>query len=114
MSLEQILQPSIKFAKDGIVVSEKLNGMIVNNLEKIMNYPATAEIYLSDMLPIESGSKLINKDLAKTFNKIAERGGKIFYDGEIAKAIASEVENQGGILSLADLKEYKAKIRTYR
>jgi len=111
MSLKEILSPAIKLATVGVVISEKLNGMIVDNLEKIMNYPATSEIYLSDMLPLEAGSLLVNRDLANTFDKIVIHGWRIFYEGEIAEAIATEVEKQGGILSLSDLKKYRAKIR---
>ncbi|MBC8180076.1 gamma-glutamyltransferase [candidate division KSB1 bacterium] len=111
MSLKEILSPAIKLANDGIVVSEKLNGMIVDNFEKIMNYEATSKIYLSDMMPLESGSKLTNRNLANTFSKITENGGSVFYEGEIAEAIATEVKNQGGFISLSDLKKYQAKIR---
>ena len=111
MTFKQILTPAIKLATEGIIVSDKLNGMIIDNLEKIMNYSATSEIYLADMLPLEFGSKLINKDLAKTFQQIIEHGGGIFYNGEIAKAISTEVTKQGGILSISDLNKYRAKIR---
>ena len=52
-TIEEILRPSIELCREGVVVSEKLRGMIVDNLEKIISYPATAEIYLRDMLPLE-------------------------------------------------------------
>jgi len=111
MTLNEVLQPAIRLAKDGIPVSEKLNGMITDNYDKILKYPASAEIYLVDKLPLEAGSILKNEDLAKTFEKVADSGPKIFYEGEIAEAIVNEVKVQGGLFELADLKSYQAKIR---
>ncbi len=111
MTLSEVLQPAIRLAREGIPVSEKLNGMISENFEKILKYPASAAIYLSDQLPLESGATLKNGDLATTFEKIAVQGSKIFYEGEIAEAIVAEVTAQGGLFELSDLKSYQAKIR---
>jgi len=111
MTLEQILAPAIKLCREGIVVSEKLNGMINDNYEKILKHPATTAIYLSEMLPLEPGSVLKNEDLAKTFKKIAYNGANIFYEGEFAEAIVEEIKKQGGIFELSDLKSYQVKIR---
>ena len=111
MTLEKILTPSIKLAREGIVVSEKLNGMIVDNLEKIMNFPSTSDIYLSDMLPLETGALLKNEDLADTFEKLGQAGASTFYEGDIAKAIVSEIRQYGGVFELEDMKSYKAKLR---
>ena len=110
-TLEQALKPAIRLARGGVIVSEKLNGMITDNYEKISKYPATAEIYLHEMLPIEAGQILKNEDLAQTFEKLAANGAEIFYQGEIATAIVDELKNQGGIFELEDMKAYKAKIR---
>jgi len=111
MSFKQILEPSINLARQGIVVSDKLNAMITDNFEKILKYPATSAIYLSEMLPLETGSILKNVDLANTFEIIVKNGAESFYESEIAKAIVKEVKMQDGLFELSDLKSYKAKIR---
>ncbi|NOZ61245.1 MAG: gamma-glutamyltransferase, partial [Calditrichaeota bacterium] len=112
MTLSQVLQPAISLCNNGIVVSEKLSGMIMDNLEKIAQYPATAKIYLKDMLPYEAGDTLRNPDLAATFRKIAEDGGSVFYRGEIAKKICQTMKKYNGLLDSTDLKFYQAKERT--
>ncbi len=111
VSWKQLLAPSIKLSREGIVVSEMLNGMIINNYEKLLKYPATSAIYLSEMLPLEPGSVLKNEDLASTFEKIAENGPKKFYEGEIAEAIVGEIKKQGGLFELPDMNSYQAKFR---
>ncbi len=111
MTLSEILQPAIHLARHGIPVSEKLNGMIAENYDKISKYPATSAIYLSEMLPLEAGTILKNEDLAQSFEKIAQQGSDLFYEGDLAKAIVAEVQNQGGLFELSDLQSYQAKIR---
>ena len=49
--------------------------------------------------------------MAKTLSYIAKHGVKGFYEGNIAKSIASYMESQSGIMSLDDLKRYKPIIR---
>ncbi len=112
MSLREILQPAIRLCDRGIVVSEKLSGMIMDNLEKIAQFPETAEIYLKDMLPYEPGDTLRNHDLANTFRKIAEDGGSVFYSGEIAKKICQTMAKYNGLIDSTDLKFYRPKKRT--
>jgi len=119
MTLGEILGPAIKLAREGVVVSEKFHGMIVDYIEKIMEYPSTTDIYFSELLPLETGTLLKNENLASTFEKLAMFGPGIFYKGEIASAIVKEVKTWGGRLELSDLEAYEAKYRkpvigTYR
>ena len=119
MSLAEVLAPTIRLAREGVAVGPKLNGMVVDEMEKIAKYPATAAIYLPDGLPPEPGSLLRNEDLAATLERIAAAGPRVFYEGPIAEAIAAELGRLGGVLTPADLKGYAAKLRapvrgTYR
>ena len=111
MSLARVLAPAIRLCREGIAVSPKLNGMIVDNLEKIQRYPAAAAIYLPDGLPLEPGSVLKNEDLAATLERIAAEGPAAFYDGPVAEAMAAELGRFGGVFEAGDLKAYQAKLR---
>lgn len=53
------------------------------------------------------GDRLRNPDMAQTLQRIAEHGPDIFYRGEIAEQIADDMQQHGGLLSLADLAEYR-------
>ena len=119
MTLAEVLQPAIRLAREGVTVGPKLNGMIVENVEKIQKYPAAALLYLPDGLPLEPGTLLKNEGLAATLEKIAAGGPSAFYEGEVAAAIGAEMGRLGGPLEAADLKAYRAKVRepvkgTYR
>jgi gamma-glutamyltranspeptidase/glutathione hydrolase len=119
MGLVEVLAPTIRLAREGVPVGPKLNAMIVDEMEKIAKFPAAAAIYLPEGLPLEAGSPLRNADLAATLERIAAEGPRAFYEGPVAEAIAAECRRLGGVLSVGDLKDYKAKLRapvkgTYR
>ena len=52
----------------------------------------------------EPGGILQNPDLAASLRRIAEDGVEAFYEGEIAQAIVADMDRNGGLLTLADLK----------
>ena len=53
-----------------------------------------------------------NPDLAATLRRIAEHGRDGFYTGRTAELIVAEMKRGGGIISLSDLRDYKAEWRT--
>jgi gamma-glutamyltranspeptidase/glutathione hydrolase len=52
-------------------------------------------------------SPFVQKELAATLHRLADKGASDFYEGEIAARIVDGVRIAGGILSLRDLREYK-------
>ncbi len=111
MKRADVMAPAIKYAGEGIIVSKNLEGIIQDNYEKLVKFDAASEVYLKDGLPYEAGDRLVNKDLAATLTKISKEGKKAFYEGEIAKKIADEVQKQGGLTTVEDLKNYTIEER---
>mgnify|MGYP006249528167 FL=1 len=73
------------------------------------NYPNIKETYLqpnAGKLAVE-GEIFKNPLLAKTYRTIANKGEQGFYSGTIARAIADEVQQQGGFLTTEDLSAYR-------
>ena len=119
MNRKQIIQPAIDLAEKGIPVTGNLAQIIKDEFDKINKFEATSSLYLKDGLPYEVGDTIVNKDLANTLKLIQNGGKDAFYKGELAKKIALEVQKQGGIITVDDLKNYKVEIRepvegTYR
>lgn len=119
ISLAEALEKAIYYAENGFEVSGTLAKIIADKYDKIKAFPATAEIYLKDGLPLEEGDILVNKDLANTLRLIAEQGPDAFYEGPIAEAIAADMAANGGLITLEDLANYEPTIRkpvvgTYR
>jgi gamma-glutamyltranspeptidase/glutathione hydrolase len=119
LSRAQVLQPAIDWANKGIPVTVNLAAIIKDNFDTIKKFPACSGIYLKDGLPYEVGDTIRNPDLAATLKLVADKGADAIYKGEIARRIAEEVQKQGGILTVADLANYKIQVRkpvvsTYR
>ncbi|MGH8377917.1 MAG: gamma-glutamyltransferase family protein, partial [Gammaproteobacteria bacterium] len=58
-----------------------------------------------------TGYKLKQPDLAHTLELIAKHGAAAFYTGKLARAMVGAVRANGGIWSLADLRDYRIKLR---
>jgi gamma-glutamyltranspeptidase/glutathione hydrolase len=110
-TLAEVLRPAIRLAREGVVVSPRLAGIIADKFEKLSRYPAAARVYLPEGLPPEAGTKLLNEDLARTFEAIAAGGPGVFYEGEVGRALVGEVKSRGGLLDEADLAGYRAIVR---
>lgn len=115
----QVMQPAIDWAHKGFQVSANLAQSIHDQLNKINKFPATAKLYTSDGLPLESGDTIKNPDLGATLELIARKGTDGFYKGDLARRIVAAVRDAGGILAEEDLANYRIKIRqpvtgTYR
>ena len=109
LSLKEVLAPAIKYAKEGFSV---LPGEAIRQgmaFEKINEFEGTRHHFLkSDTTSYKAGDIFIQKDLSMVLQKIANQGHKGFYEGEIAQKIVSDIQKNGGILTLEDLKNYKA------
>ncbi len=57
------------------------------------------------------GARLKNLELAATFRLLADEGSGPFYHGVIAKEIVDAVQQHGGVLTLADLADYRVQVR---
>ncbi|RNA67598.1 gamma-glutamyltransferase [Alteribacter keqinensis] len=103
MKMEQLIEPSIYFAKNGIVVSETMH----QHLEEAKNrMPNLGHMY-PDGDPIEAGEILIQKQLADTLTRIQQDGPSAFYSGDISESI-NEKESK---IDKDDLESYKVEVK---
>ena len=108
---DAVIAPAIAWAEKGIPVTVNLAGIIRDELAKINMFDATSKIYTKDGLPFEVGESIKNPDLAATLRLIAKGGADAFYKGDMAEKIAKAVRDAGGILTAADLANYKVQVR---
>ncbi|XP_065280221.2 scoloptoxin SSD14-like isoform X1 [Dermacentor albipictus] len=57
--------------------------------------------------PLKQGEVLVQKDLARTLEAIAENGPDYFYEGPFAKEMVREIASEGAILTVEDLRSYR-------
>jgi gamma-glutamyltranspeptidase/glutathione hydrolase len=111
---KQLLTPAVTLAAKGFPVSWGLSQSLQSRgtSEKLAMFPDSKRIFLRDGKPFEPGELLIQSDLARTLKRIRDIGAKDFYEGETARLLAADMKAHGGIITLDDLKNYKAIERT--
>lgn len=109
----RLFAPAIALADQGFPVSPRLHAQIAGN-RQLFEQEAAREYFYPDGQPAAVGHLLKNPALAAVLRRIAADGASAFYEGEIAQDIVSAVHAHArpGALSLADLKDYRAKERS--
>ncbi|MEH2393175.1 MAG: gamma-glutamyltransferase [Nostoc sp.] len=112
---QEVVKPAIALAASGFILrtGETWRSLQTNDSRKqaILNNPAAREIFTRNGEFYKSGDKLVQSDLARTLTAIAQNP-QSFYTGSIARAIASDMRKNGGLITLEDLKAYKPIWRT--
>jgi gamma-glutamyltranspeptidase/glutathione hydrolase len=109
MDMNQILEPTIKYAAEGFPVTEVIAYYWAGNARGLARYPNVADVYMPDGKPPAKGEIFKNPYLAETLEKIADGGRDAFYKGDIARTIGTFMEEQGGFLSYDDLAEHHSE-----
>jgi gamma-glutamyltranspeptidase / glutathione hydrolase len=102
----QVVQPSIKLARNGFTVSKILADRIQDKAPLLKRNLAARQIFMPGGRPLTTGSRLIQTDLAQTLTSIA-RNPRNFYRGTIAQKIDQDMRQNGGLITKADLLSYK-------
>lgn len=115
----ELIEPALRLARDGFTVSYAFNESLRKSAKFLSRFPETRRIFLRDGHFYEEGEMIRQPDLARTLELIAREGSQAFYEGEIARLIAADMQANGGNITLDDLRNYQAKIRepirgTYR
>ena len=103
-----LIEPAIRLAEDGFILDQALPTSIAVGRQYLEKYPEAARIYLPGGKVPRAGDRFVNKDYASTLRAIAKDGAETFYRGEIARKIAEDMEANGGILTFADMAQYRA------
>jgi gamma-glutamyltranspeptidase/glutathione hydrolase len=111
MKLAEVMQPAIRLAENGFVVSEKLADELRRQKTELERFPASRRIFLNDGKMLKAGDTLKQPELAATLKRVAKNGAEEFYAGETARMIAAEMAKSGGLITLQDLAAYKPRVR---
>lgn len=109
----QTIQPAIKLAREGFPLYEQLHEALTDRKNLLMIDPEAKKTFYTEdgQVPL-LGSKIIQENLAKTLEIIAEKGVDGFYKGKVANDIVKTVQKKRGLLTHKDLLRYEVKERT--
>jgi gamma-glutamyltranspeptidase/glutathione hydrolase len=119
-TLAQLIEPAITLAREGFPVPADLADSLAPLRTVFARWPSSAKIFLrQDGRTLAAGDRLVQSDLAATLAAIARDGPRAFYEGPVAEKIVASVQAAKGLMTLEDLKSYRAVERapvrgTYR
>jgi gamma-glutamyltranspeptidase/glutathione hydrolase len=112
----RVLAPAIRAATRGFPVTPKYRDLARVREACLRRDPEAARLFLRpgrDGVPAvpDVGVVITQPELARTLKTLAEKGAAPFYRGPLARAIASTVTANGGVLTEADLAAYATRWR---
>jgi len=106
----KLFDAAIAYARDGMAVSRSLADWLAQDEPILATYPATAAIFLPNKRVPRDGQRLVQGDLARSLQEIANLGArKSFYEGPIAERICAALQPQGSPLAADDFAAFHAE-----
>lgn len=103
-----VMAPAIRLARDGFILRAADADILAYGAKLLRRDPAAAHIFLhADGSALQAGDRLVQADLARTLQSIADRGPDAFYQGHIPEAVAAA---SGGMLTAADFAYYRVTV----
>ena len=110
LPFKELINPAIALAENGFILTDR-EAQSLNAFRKdFEKYNAGKIAFVKNDL-WKAGDTLVQTDLANTLKRIRDKGLKDFYEGKTAQLIVKEMQRGNGLISLDDLKNYRAKQR---
>lgn len=109
MKRPALIAPAIRLAEQGFALQQGDVDLLQTATEAFKQDAPSAAVYLSRGEAFQAGQKLVQKDLARTLRRIRAEGAQGFYQGPTARAIASASQAGQGLITEADLRQYRTR-----
>ncbi|MBT4091592.1 MAG: gamma-glutamyltransferase [Deltaproteobacteria bacterium] len=120
LSLAEALQPAIRLAREGFIVTPRFSRGVKSRSLVLKKWASSRKTFFKkDGSNYKPGDRFRQPDLAATLQRIEKSGQAGFYEGQTAALIVAEMEKNQGLITAADLRNYRPLIRkpvhgTYR
>ena len=104
-----LIAPAARLAAKGFVLQSGDVDMLQTATDYFKKDTPSGRVFLKAGVAYSVGDRLIQKDLATTLNSVSRNGTAGFYTGRVAKAIEASSIAGKGLITLADLNQYRAR-----
>ena len=111
LPLDVLLFPAIRHAREGYAVTSSQARLTAEKLDECRDAPGFAAAFLIDGKPPAEGATFKQTALAATLDQLANAGLGDFYQGDVGREIAGDLERIGSPVTRADLEKYEAVVR---
>lgn len=106
MSLADAIVPAIRHAERGFAATPYLAECAGECAADLAGDPRIAALFLPEGRLIQAGERIRQPEYAETLKAIAAEGPDALHGGAVGQAVADYMAAEGGVLSLADLRDY--------
>ena len=108
LPLNVVMEPAIRLARDGVELTyEEAQSM---HEQHLADFPESRRIFQRNGQYYDQGEIFRQPELARTLERIAANPDD-FYKGAMARELAAEMKNNGGLITAEDMAEYEVKER---
>jgi gamma-glutamyltranspeptidase/glutathione hydrolase len=104
-----LVAPAVALAEKGFVLDQGDIDMLTTATADFRKDADAGAIFLNKGEPFKVGQKLVQKDLAVTLRAISRSGADGFYKGRVGAAIVASSQAGKGIITQADLDQYRTR-----
>jgi oxamate amidohydrolase len=104
-----LFDAAIGYARDGTPVSRSLADWTAQDEPILKQDTATAAVYLPGGRVPRDGDRLVQANVARSFQQIAKEGARAFYEGDIPRRICGALQPQGSPLAPSDFAAFHAE-----
>lgn len=106
------LEPARRLAANGFPASQRMELILKLQVPVMKKYSESARIFLHGAeSPLRQDEIVKQPDLAATIKRMQQKGWREFYAGETARRLVADLQANGGLITLEDMKGFAAAER---
>jgi gamma-glutamyltranspeptidase/glutathione hydrolase len=108
MKWKDVIEPARKLAEEGFILTWQTANYLQNNASLLGQFRESKRIFLREGKYYQDGEIFKQPDLAQTLTRLKNKGPREFYEGHTALLITDDMKANNGLITVEDLKNYKA------
>nr|CAD7446155.1 unnamed protein product [Timema bartmani] len=108
---KELVAPAIKICEEGYNMTEHQYTSLLFREQSIHNSSILRDMFVDPQTHklLKRGSHIRPGKICSTLRVLAEEGGDVFYNGSIARMLAQDIEDWGGLITEQDFRDYKVE-----
>ena len=102
----RLLEPAVALAREGVELTAQ-QAYLHAILDLILRHSPEGRAIYGEHERIMVGGRVVMHDLASTLERLAEKGARELYAGELGREVVRFLGENGGLITQADLEDYR-------
>ncbi|MEE9254174.1 MAG: gamma-glutamyltransferase [Pseudomonadales bacterium] len=107
LSLDDVLQPAIRYAGRGFRATRYLSGIVERAAPNMKRFAETSKTFMPGGQPLKEGDLVVQAEYAATLKLLSSQGPHLLYGGELGSLAVDYLQRNEGLVTMEDLKNYR-------